>query len=148
MNFFSPFDSKKESKLFFLCKCLQIITQKISYSHLYIMHYQGYQITIFAQISQLRAILLQLQLKFSAELRNVCACFRNKQKFCTKMQNTQEHLHESFLLLEPYSKYSLLCGLCPISQQIYILRIMQCFGVLDKFRLKMSGYTVYCEFSI
>ena len=64
------------------------------------LHYQGYQITIFAQISQLRAIVLQLQLKFSAELRNVCACFRNKQKFCTKMQNIQENLRESFLLPE------------------------------------------------
>ena len=104
------------------------------------LHYQGYQITSFDQISQLRAILLQLQLKFSAELRNVCACFRNKQKFCTKMQNIQENLRESFLLPETLVYiFSALWSMFYKLAKLHFKDYMQCSGVLDKFMLKMSG---------
>ena len=137
MNFFSPFDSKKESKLFFLCKCLQIITQKISCSHLYII----------------RVTKLLFSLKFRSYAQFCCSCnsslARNcamfalasatNKNFAQKCRISKKIYVKVFFCRKPQSIYSLLCGLCPISQQIYILRIMQCFGVLDKFRLKMSG---------
>ena len=145
MNFFSPFDSEKESKLFLLCKCLQIITQNDNYtwtSCSCISTLSGlpnyYFRSNFAVTRNFVAAATQVQRGIAHCLRLLPRTATNK-NFAQKCRISKKIYVKVFFCRKPQSIYSLLCGLCPISQQIYILRIMQCSGVLDKFRLKMSG---------